>query len=333
MNNTAFTDKLNQNKVAIVNHLIKYHKAVYISPMNGSNPFLERAKNGWAHLQTWNGEKPDFTKSGEVNNTETNKYFYVSFYTYNKPTSDVEDIKAGLTDLCFEIRKEVLDLDCESRRFLVVTKSYIFDCDQDYAKKHIVETFARSNGSVCYVVRMNKSNLKPMDKETEPAIDLSKIQFQYIQNSCYSQYRFRGQLFQYKVKQNEQTVTIGFAKSVGQLLDVLGCEDITKNKLYYLLRKGVATFNLPNGRIVEIVKGNKGEMTFDTDPSVSDHPIGEVFVATDSKEDPSLEEDFATDDSFVTGDLAWLLQCKKLEKPVETVVKVSQNTGVDIWSL
>lgn len=195
--------KLNENKVAITNYLRKYVKSKIhfndnINIMTGKTTWLNRANYGFAHL-----------RYGDT-------YIYYTTSTTTDTKTDLQKkIEEDLSDVCFNIREEVLTAPIFSDQFriLVDTGTHLIDVDRIYCKAHIVETHEyRGNRVVTIRLPRGFKNKARLQNKVEVQFDAK-----YLQHISYSGARSKKGLLKVNIKAEDNEKTY-FFKSVGDFM-------------------------------------------------------------------------------------------------------------------
>lgn len=286
---SKFKTKIEANKNSIINYLTAKYDAVYISAMNGKNKYLKRELHNNAHIQIWNGKEAKYC-NGEADTTVSNTYFFLTFAT-TSCKCNAKDMQERCTDLCFSVRKDVVDAADTYLRFLWIGKEYLFDCNRDYISDHIAATRV-SQGVIWYDVHM-KTNLliKKCNKLPNPDVfNINNFQPKYIEHVTYSKYRFRGSLYQVSIyDSNQKLISTAFVKSAGQLYELYLSNAVdNKNQLYYALRCNVNRFeDKKNGKLYVVTKVDSVSIEIEASKE-PEEPIeeAEVYVASDIAEEP-----------------------------------------------
>lgn len=204
--NIQFTNQINSNKAQIAAFAFNQFNATFINVMNGRKEEFQRNLNGFAHLrftQCFESNGLGFKKLSTKDYVHT--YVYYTTSTCTDTVTNLNDkLERNLNDLCFNVRKEVLDNDtllkpCSNEfgtnkfLFLIDTGSYFFTIDKASARKNIIKTQIFQGHEVC-TVRLEGPGIK---KTIMTKIGNAKTDFnlnwnpKYIENITYSKYRAR----------------------------------------------------------------------------------------------------------------------------------------------
>lgn len=198
-----FKSKINENKKQILALAVNHFQATFVNPLNGKRDELTRNLNGYAHLR--------FTQIAYITNKTITPFRHCKDYKYNyiyyttsttcdRTTKREDKIKRNLADLCFNVRKEVLDNDFgvkdDNYYFLVDTGFYFVLVSKKEARENILNTHL-FNGRNTYTVRCPNRLIKKtttikyqtISKDEEALAKLLKWDARYIQNVTYSKYR------------------------------------------------------------------------------------------------------------------------------------------------
>lgn len=235
--------QINQNKREITALAFNRFDATYVNPLNGKRDELTRTFNGFAHLR--------FTKVFERSSTgfeplktkdyKYNYIYYTTSTTNDKKTNFKDKVKRNLSDLCFNVRKEVLDNDFGAKEdgnfyFLVDTGFYFVLVSKYEARKNILDTHI-FNGRENYKVRCpNRLEKKTTELKNVEGLSIEDFMLnwdaKYIQNVTYSKYRFNKGSIKAEVYKDGAFVAVKYYISTGALFDDLKEHGYSKSKDY-----------------------------------------------------------------------------------------------------
>lgn len=223
-----FKEIINSNKRQIVAFAFNKFQATFVNPLNGKRDELTRTLNGYAHLRFTQIAR--FTKTGvhtlSIKDYKYNYIYYTTSTTFDNQTKKEDKIERNLTDLCFNVRKEVLDNDFglkdDSYYFLVDTGVYFVLVSKKEARQNVLNTHL-FNGRNTYTVRCpnrlirKTTTLENAEIDDEHYSKMLQWDAKYIQNVTYSKYRVRNGYIKVEGFKDEKLQVIQYFVSTGEL--------------------------------------------------------------------------------------------------------------------